>query len=225
MGFFSSFSHRFGAVSLKTVLTLTPKISMHHHRFSPFILHKSQEADGTFSGYASVFDVLDSHHERIAPTAFDESLKSITPKMLFQHDPLNVIGKWEEVRIDSYGLFVKGKFLLDIPKAQEAYALLRHGLIDDLSVGFISKKTSCDPKTKERVIEKAELMEISLVTFGANPKAKIFCVKKKETQSFSSALNPSEVEASPHILNTKSTQPMDAFLTRLESMIHKLTIC
>lgn len=198
---------------------------MNHHRFSPFIVHKSQEADGTFSGYASVFDVLDSHHERIAPTAFDESLKSITPKMLFQHDPLNVIGKWEEVRIDSYGLFVKGKFLLDIPKAQEAYALLRHGLIEDLSIGFIAKEMSCDPKTKERVIEKAELMEISLVTFGANPKAKIFHVKKKEIEGPISTQISNEERGFCPMFHTKCLSPMDAFLTRLESMIQKLTIC
>ena len=43
------------------------------------------------------------------------------PKMLWQHDPKIPIGLWQNIYEDDYGLFVKGKLLLDIQQGKEAY--------------------------------------------------------------------------------------------------------
>ena len=95
---------------------------------------KSIEADGSFSGYASVFDILDSQGEEVARGAFDASLKNWRqsgkmPKFLWQHDCRKPIGLWHEIREDHYGLFVKGQLLLDIAQGREAYSLLKMALL------------------------------------------------------------------------------------------------
>ena len=46
---------------------------------------KAVSDDGLFSGYGSVFGVLDSYKEVVAPGAFAESLQSRMPALLWQH--------------------------------------------------------------------------------------------------------------------------------------------
>jgi phage head maturation protease len=51
---------------------------------------KRVDLDGTFEGYASLFDTEDMGHDVIAPGAFRDSLAkrgAAGIKMLFQHDP------------------------------------------------------------------------------------------------------------------------------------------
>jgi HK97 family phage prohead protease len=50
----------------------------------------SVEADGSFSGYASRFNVVDLGRDLVLPGAFARSLRERGPrgiKLLFQHDP------------------------------------------------------------------------------------------------------------------------------------------
>jgi uncharacterized protein len=148
----------------------------------PFSM-KSHQDDGFFCGYASVFDVTDHHQEIVARQAFVTSLqkwqaKGRLPKMLWQHDQRKPVGLWEEVYEDEHGLFVKGRLLLDIKAGREAYALLKAGVIDSLSIGFRLVRALKDPQKKVRVLEEVDLLEISLVTFAANPEAKITTVKE-----------------------------------------------
>lgn len=152
------------------------------HIHSAFTI-KSHQPDGFFCGYASVFLILDHHQEVIAPRAFKASLQRWTskgklPKMLWQHDAKKPVGIWHEIYEDEHGLFVKGQLLLDLEAGREAYALLKAGVIDSLSIGFRPVKAKRDGKSQGRLLEEVDLMEISLVTFGANPEAKITAVKK-----------------------------------------------
>ena len=53
---------------------------------------KNLEKKGIFEGYASVFHVLDSDQDRVAPGAFIQALRTAQdqnrwPKLLWQHDP------------------------------------------------------------------------------------------------------------------------------------------
>lgn len=56
--------------------------------------------------------------------------------MLWQHDPAQPIGVWDEVREDAAGLWVKGRILNDVAKGREAAALIEAGAIDGLSIGY-----------------------------------------------------------------------------------------
>jgi HK97 family phage prohead protease len=143
---------------------------------------KSCDETGSFSGYASVFDVIDRQGEAVAKGAFQKSIqnwraKGEMPKMLWQHDPKHPIGLWHSIVEDDCGLFVKGQFLLDIPQGAQAYTLLKAGIVDGLSVGFQTKRSRQDRKNSVRLLEEIDLFEISLVTFAANPMAKVMDVK------------------------------------------------
>lgn len=139
---------------------------------------KSTLEDGSFSGYASVFDIVDRQKEQVAYGAFTKSLdawqqKGGLPKMLWQHDPKSPIGVWTEIREDNHGLYVAGQLLLDVQRGQEAYTMIRKGIIDSLSIGFTVTRSRKSYIAKTRVLEEIDLHEISLVTFAANLQARI----------------------------------------------------
>lgn len=147
---------------------------------------KTWDADGSFSGYASVFGIIDAQQEEVAPGAFHGSLKAWhevgkMPKLLWQHDCRQPIGFWQEIREDDHGLFVKGQLLLDLVQGREAYSLIKNGIVDGLSIGFITVRSrrAEGPRGKSgvRILEEVNLQEISLVTFAANPRAKVERVK------------------------------------------------
>lgn len=140
---------------------------------------------GTFEGYGSVFNNTDLGNDVIMPGAFTKSLHKTGPKavkLLYQHKADMPIGVFESIEEDKRGLKVRGKLALKTQLGREAYELMKMGALDGLSIGFrVSPKgQSYDAKGKRRMIKEVELMEISLVTFPMNPKAKIRSVKGAE---------------------------------------------
>ena len=138
------------------------------------------DADGSFSGYASVFDIIDLGEEMVAPGAFSECLKRKGAKgirMLFQHDPDKPIGHWTAIKEDAYGLAVTGVIDHNVEKGREVLSMLRTGALDGLSIGFKTVEAAEDPHTGARRITKADLWEISIVTFPMLPQARVHDVK------------------------------------------------
>jgi len=152
----------------------------------------SGDAQGTFTGYGSVFNVLDSYRDTILPGAFTQTLKDakksgVWPAMLLQHgsflggDDDMPVGVWVEMDQDEKGLRVTGK-LADTTRGQDTYKLLTmtpRPAISGLSIGFMVKDFSLGTKPNDprRTIKSVDLMECSLVTFPANAKALIDGVK------------------------------------------------
>lgn len=138
--------------------------------------------DGTFEGYGSVFNVVDSYREAVKPGAFIASLakrKTKGIKLLWQHDSTQPIGIWEDLAEDSKGLWGRGRLLKDVsPRAMEAHGLLKAGALEGLSIGYREIKTEPDAD-KPGVVNLLELdlREISIVTFAANEKARVETVK------------------------------------------------
>ena len=129
---------------------------------------KQVEPDGTFAGYASLFDTEDMGHDIVLPGAFRDSLRqrgAAGIKMLFQHKPDEPIGIWETLKEDARGLFAKGRLMLDVARAREVLALMRAGALDGLSIGFRAVTGRRDAKTGIRRLAKVDLWEISVVTF------------------------------------------------------------
>ncbi len=138
------------------------------------------EADGVFSGYASLFGRVDLGKDVVEKGAFTASLRARGAagiRMLFQHDPAEPIGVWTEIREDARGLFVRGRLAKDVARAREVLSLLRGGALDGLSIGFRAVKAKSDPKSGVRRILEADLWEISVVTFPMLPGARIDTVK------------------------------------------------
>ena len=128
-------------------------------------------------GYASLFGKSDQGGDIVQPGAYAKSLSALTAsgrqvKMLWQHDPAHPIGKWEEVREDAKGLYVKGHLLNEVEKGREAAALIGAGAIDGLSIGYRTKTASRDGQGR-RLLTELELWEVSLVTFPMLPEARI----------------------------------------------------
>ena len=129
------------------------------------------------AGYASVFGKKDQGGDVVQTGAYAASLKRLAAaggrvKMLWQHDPAQPIGVWDEVREDATGLWVKGRILTEIGKGREAAALLAAGAIDGLSIGYRTIKAERDGKG-QRLLSELELWEVSLVTFPMLPEARV----------------------------------------------------
>lgn len=147
----------------------------------------------TFSGYGAVFNNVDSYGDVIAPGAFKKTIADARktgswPAMLMQHggwgmsaDDLTPVGIWLELGEDEKGLKAQGK-LAETQRANEAYGLLKmqpRPALNGLSIGYRARKFTMGTKPEEprRTLHEVELVEISLVTFPANPKARIGSVK------------------------------------------------
>lgn len=137
---------------------------------------------GLIWGYGSYFDKVDHQRDIIVKGAFSKTLKAWQlsgkqPKILWQHQADKPIGLWDTLVENEQGLYVSGHLALGTRYADEAYHLLKEQIIDGLSIGFRTLKAVQDPQRKARLILDLDLIEISLVTFGANPKATIDGVK------------------------------------------------
>lgn len=128
-----------------------------------------QEDGAVIEGYASLFGACDHGGDVVSKGAYAASLQKTAAegrkiKMLWQHDPVQPIGVWDEVREDAKGLWVKGRLLSTIGKGREAAALIAAGAIDGLSIGYRTVKARKNDKG-QRLLDELELWEVSLVTF------------------------------------------------------------
>lgn len=132
--------------------------------------------DGTFEGYASLFEREDLGHDIVAPGAFRETLARRGAKgvrLLYQHDPAEPIGTWDKIYEDARGLFARGRLSREVSRAREVLALMRDGAIDGLSIGFRATSFHRDRRTGTRRLKAIDLWEISVVTFPMQPDARI----------------------------------------------------
>ena len=144
---------------------------------------ESVEADGIFSGYASLFGKVDLGKDVVERGAFARSIEKRGAggiRMLFQHDPNEPIGTWMEVREDARGLFVRGRLSKAVTRSREILGLMRGGALDGLSIGFKTVRARNDVAAGVRRIVEADLWEISVVTFPMLPEARIQTVKGRD---------------------------------------------
>ena len=132
------------------------------------------DAEGRFAGYASAFGLVDESGDVVMPGAFSKSLgKRGTPgvRMLFQHDPKEPIGVWEAIREDAFGLWVEGRLVPGVPRADALRRLIETRAIDGLSIGFRTVRAS--KGDGQRKLWQIDLWEISIVTFPMLDRARI----------------------------------------------------
>lgn len=157
-----------------------------------FALHvKDVSEEGTFEGYGSIFGNLDSYGEKVVAGAFGESLarhkrEGTKPLMLWQHNPDEPIGVWEDLAEDGKGLRGVGKLLKGVRRADEAHVMLKAGAIQGLSIGY--HEVEVEPDGNNRLLKKLDLMEISIVSFPANRRARVESVKSERMEEFARRL-------------------------------------
>jgi uncharacterized protein len=156
------------------------------------------DSDMSFSGYGAIFGNVDSYGDTIAKGAFKGTLTGhkkagTMPLMLSQHggflsSDMTPVGVWTDMHEDDKGLWVEGK-LAPTPRGQELYTLMKmtpRPAIDGLSIGFMTKEFSLRTKPDEprRTLKAVELLEVSLVSMPANPKARVQNVKSFDAMFF-----------------------------------------
>lgn len=149
----------------------------------------------SFSGYGARFGNVDAYGDVIAPGAFEKTLKDARssgnwPAMLLQHgsflggDDNMPVGVWTEMREDSKGLYVEGQ-LAPTARGKDAYTLLKMSprpAISGMSIGYrpVEWSMRAKPEDPRRTLKAVELLEVSLVTFPANGKARVEAVKSAD---------------------------------------------
>jgi HK97 family phage prohead protease len=157
-------------------------------KFAPDDLAK----DGTFEGYGAAFGNVDAYGDVILKGAFKNSLrdwgkaKSLPPRLV-QHGGYMMtdmdalpIGKWLEMSEDDIGLRVKGQLInLDTERGKTIYGAMREGVLDGMSIGYRAKEFTYGTKPDEprRTLKAVDLVELSVVTFPANGRARVDAVK------------------------------------------------
>ena len=130
-------------------------------------------SDGRFSGYASLFNTRDASGDVVMPGAFAQSLarRRARIRLLFQHDPKEPVGIWETMGEDARGLFVAGRLVPGVPRADALRRLIEDGAIDGLSIGFRTVKAT--RSGGQRQLWQIDLFEVSIVTFPMLEDARI----------------------------------------------------
>lgn len=150
-----------------------------------------EEGSGVIRVAASSFGNEDVYGDVFEVGAFDASISSISKDnrlpMLFNHDPSKVIGHWYKAEADSEFLYMEGKLSLGHSLADDIYINLKNGDIGGVSIGFNSDDAVERRDDKGRyegmTFNKVSLMENSVVTFPANPKAGVSEVKSSDARA------------------------------------------
>lgn len=139
--------------------------------------------EGEFSGYGSVFDVIDLYREVVARGAFSKSLEEWEeegrlPPALWQHMSHEPVGPFTKMVEDQKGLYLEGRLLVrDVQRAREARALMQANAISGLSIGFDVVVDEWNKDTQLLTLKQVNLWEVSIVTFPANEAARAEQVK------------------------------------------------
>lgn len=147
---------------------------------------------GSFEGYGAVFGNVDAYGDVIQKGAFKETLRDWSkqkkmPPMLVQHGGMMFsdmdalpVGIWDAMSEDDTGLYVKGRLInLDTERGKTIHGAMKEGALDGISIGYRAKEFALGTKPDEprRTLKKIDLMEVSVVTFPANGKARVASVK------------------------------------------------
>lgn len=147
---------------------------------------KFAAAEGRFSGYGSVFGVVDSHKDIIMPGAFAEVIKSGAPVHVYvNHGWIRgelPVGKWDGLSEDVKGLAGEASLQMQMPTAVNAYWAVKSHLVSGLSIGYLPDPAGIERRQDGvRVIHRMKaLREISIVTDPSNAAAQITDIKSGE---------------------------------------------
>lgn len=181
--------------------------------------------DGSFTGYASVFNEVDLGNDVVAPHAFTASLARRGPRrirMLFQHNPDEPIGVWERIEETTHGLKVSGRITTAAARGREVLELMRAGAVDGLSIGFRTVRARQDAATGARRILEADLWEISVVTFPMQESARIESVKTALGRACQQENRPSVREFERWLVRDAGLSRSDAQLVIAKGYRHTL---
>lgn len=164
---------------------------MEHKSLNPGLdIKQTVTGVNRISGYASVFNNVDSHGDIILKGSFTKTIERIADRKINLYsshdmDARELLGTITMLREDDYGLYFEAD-ISSAPSAQDIAIKAKEGHLDEVSIGFfmLDSEYVKDEASGQsiRVISEIELVEISLVSRASNPKAKILQVKKEQAE-------------------------------------------
>jgi uncharacterized protein len=154
---------------------------------SSFELKDADEKTGIVTGYASIFNNIDSGQDMILPGAFLKTIQERGPesqkpriKHLWQHDSWQPIGVPKVLKEDEKGLYFETFFGKD-SFSQDKLQQHIDGIITELSIGFntIKSENVIDGNGvfSYRKLTEVKLWEYSSVTWGMNSLTEVTSAK------------------------------------------------
>ena len=147
------------------------------------IEEKEDGEKGVIEAYVSIFDNVDLGGDKIVRGAFLESINKKMPVGVWMHNWDEPIAKTLVAREDEKGLYIKAQFVEGVQKADEAYKLLKAGVIDEFSIGFRCLDWEYEADSDVRIIKKVKLYEWSPVLAGMNPDTVLVSVKSEQEEA------------------------------------------
>jgi len=178
-----------------------------------FTMNGEEAEAGTFNGYASIFDMVDSYGEIVTRGAFKKTLREKKQfPLLWSHNidkPIGVISGVE----DEKGLSVVGQLNLDVQLAREIRSLMAQTAIKGLSIGFNVVKESIDKESNLRQLKEIDLWEVSPCVFQACPEAEVEGIK---------SLGPDELKPYPNEHSARLIDPakFDKFRRKADGKLY-----
>jgi len=147
---------------------------------------------GVVEAIVSVFGNVDSQKERVLPGFFKDSIAARLPKGVWMHDWKQPVAKTLEARElapgdpalppslkNLGGLYIKSQFNLETQRGREAFSDIKHGIIDQYSIGYQVTEDRYDAKGVRDLV-KGRLHEWSPVLVGANESTVTVSAKSDE---------------------------------------------
>ena len=122
--------------------------------------------------------------DRVGDVVVTEGIEFKLPlPLLYQHNSSKPIGNVIEAKATADGMWIKAKVakVPDVPFIDEAWNLIKAGLVRGLSIGFRSLEETFDKSLNGFRFIRTELMELSAVTIPANAEATILSVKSADS--------------------------------------------
>lgn len=162
-----------------------------------FEIREQNEEERSISGLAVPYNQVTSigdYQERIEMGAFAEIRENV--QLFYGHDHRTnglPIGRVVEARETDEGLFVKAKFS-DTPKANEVRTLVKDGVLDRFSIGFMPVESKKDGKVIVRT--KGDLREVSIVPMPAYENAAVSEVREDGRSDADTNTNKEDINMS-----------------------------
>jgi len=124
-------------------------------------------------GYYSVFDFKDSDGDVMLKGCYEKTIKENGPNgsnrimHLYQHDPLQVLGRPMVLMEDEKGLYFR-TMIADTTLGTDVLKLYRDGVLKEHSVGINFIQRDYSSQDDSYIVKEVKMWEGSTVTWGAN---------------------------------------------------------
>lgn len=157
--------------------------------------------EGVMQFYASVWGNVDSYGDIMVRGAFANAIEAFKmngkyPKVVWNHDWDEPLGKTLDMVEDDYGLLMTVQFNFDVQRAREIWSLYKQEALTDFSFGFSVTGEDYDAEG-HRLITSVRLYEVSPVLIGANERTHVTDMKSedeptREAETPATPLSPTE---------------------------------